>query len=90
MSSQQVLDYSPFMLSPIQEWLVVQNLINIHHWNQAFLLKFKKTVSYDLIKNKLTDLLNHYDIFKLRFSNTLTSQKYCSINNYKIDYIDEY
>lgn len=82
------LDGAPFLLSPIQLWLINQQLRNIHHWNQSFLLTLKKTFNYEFIKKKIFHLLNCYDVFKIKFDSLLKHQRYDSLSKEILHYID--
>ena len=57
----------PFNLSPIQTWLFEQNLCNISHWNQAFLLDIITPIKDNQLENILNNVFNNYDVFKLCF-----------------------
>lgn len=60
-----------FPLMPIQNWLYLQNLKNINHWNQAVFVSIKDN---DLKKNMLIEAFKHivrqHDIFNYCFSET--------------------
>lgn len=86
-SSLQI-DTTSFPLSPIQNWLITQRLANINHWNQSFLINIRKRLNFNSIKMQLTKLLNHYDIFKLRFDESLTMQHYVCEVDHDISHID--
>ncbi|MBD2309017.1 amino acid adenylation domain-containing protein [Chroococcidiopsis sp. FACHB-1243] len=56
-------------LTPIQHWFFEQNLLNLHHWNQAIVLEMPQ-VDLDLLEQVLQQLLLHHDALRLQFEQT--------------------
>ena len=57
----------PLPLTPIQHWFFEQNLLESHHWNQAFLLKAPPDIDASLLEKAIDQLLIHHDALRLRF-----------------------
>jgi amino acid adenylation domain-containing protein/non-ribosomal peptide synthase protein (TIGR01720 family) len=53
-------------LTPIQHWLLSQNLPELHHYNQALLLEVSPTVEVDYLRQALTYLWQHHDALRLQ------------------------
>ncbi|HEY9810223.1 MAG TPA: amino acid adenylation domain-containing protein [Halomicronema sp.] len=54
-------------LTPIQHWFFEQNLVDLHHWNQAVLLELRQPLDPVLIEQTLQELLKYHDALRLRF-----------------------
>lgn len=54
-------------LTPIQHWFFKQEQRNIHHFNQAILLKITQAVDPQHVEQALGHLLLHHDALRLRF-----------------------
>ena len=54
-------------LTPIQHWFFEQNLVDLHHWNQAVLLELRQPLEPVLIEQTLQELLKYHDALRLRF-----------------------
>jgi amino acid adenylation domain-containing protein/non-ribosomal peptide synthase protein (TIGR01720 family) len=55
-------------LTPIQLWLVEQDLADLHHFNQAALLPVARTVNLNLLVRALHAVVTHHDALHLRFA----------------------
>ena len=55
-------------LTPIQHWFFAKNLLEAHHYNQAFLLLVSPTLNPTLLQQALQQLLVHHDALRLRFT----------------------
>ncbi|MBD2278683.1 non-ribosomal peptide synthetase [Aphanizomenon flos-aquae] len=55
-------------LTPIQHWFFEQNLLEAHHFNQAFLLSVPSDIKPKLLKQVLQQSLVHHDALRLRFT----------------------
>jgi non-ribosomal peptide synthase protein (TIGR01720 family) len=60
----------PVPLTPIQHWFFAQKLPKPHHWNQAILLKVQQPLDLALLEQAFTQLLQHHDALRLRFTQT--------------------
>jgi amino acid adenylation domain-containing protein/non-ribosomal peptide synthase protein (TIGR01720 family) len=56
----------PVPLTPIQRWLLEQDLAEAHHFNQAALLPVARTVSPNLLARALHAVVAHHDALHLR------------------------
>ena len=54
-------------LTPIQRWLFEQQGFQLHHFNQAVLLKGKPRFEEKALKEALSALQEHHDAFRLRY-----------------------
>ena len=54
-------------LTPIQRWLFEQNLEEVRHYNQAFLLEVRERMDCGLLKRALQELSRHHDALRLRY-----------------------
>jgi amino acid adenylation domain-containing protein/non-ribosomal peptide synthase protein (TIGR01720 family) len=66
--AEQGVVKGPMPLTPIQHWFFEQNLLESHHWNQAFLLKAPHTLDASLLEEAIYQLLLHHDALRLRFT----------------------
>lgn len=57
-------------LTPIQHYFFEQDLLDRHHWNQAFLLEVQQTLDPKLLEQAVQQLLVHHDALRLRFEHT--------------------
>src|SRR5690606_18611037 len=58
----------PVPLTPIQRWLLEQDLAELHHFNQAALLPVARTVRLDLLARAMREVVAHHDALHLRFT----------------------
>ncbi|MCF4968894.1 non-ribosomal peptide synthetase [Nostoc sp. CMAA1605] len=78
-------------LTPIQHWFFEQNLVEAHHFNQAFLLSFPCDLQPEILKQVFQQLLVHHDALRLRFtpSDATWQQIYSAPNDHlAFSYID--
>lgn len=54
-------------LTPIQHWFFEQNLLDVHHWNQAVLLEVSQNLNPERLQKVVEHLLKHHDSLRLRF-----------------------
>jgi amino acid adenylation domain-containing protein/non-ribosomal peptide synthase protein (TIGR01720 family) len=66
--AEQGVITGPLPLTPIQHWFFEQNLLEPHHWNQAFLLRAPHTLDFSLLEKAFYQLLIHHDALRLRFT----------------------
>ncbi|MCC5601607.1 type I polyketide synthase [Nostoc favosum] len=64
---EQGLGTKELPLTPIQHWFLKQNQLNIHHCNQSLLLEIQQVCNPDLLEQALQHLIEHHDVFRLRF-----------------------
>ncbi|MEH2048358.1 amino acid adenylation domain-containing protein [Nostoc sp.] len=57
-------------LTPIQHWFFEQNLPQLHHFNQSFLLSVPSDLKPELLEQVLQQLLVHHDALRLRFTHS--------------------
>lgn len=57
-------------LTPIQHYFFEQDLLDRHHWNQAFLLEVQQALDPELLEQAVQQLLVHHDALRLRFEHT--------------------
>ncbi|MEX2664788.1 amino acid adenylation domain-containing protein, partial [Candidatus Uabimicrobium amorphum] len=55
-------------LTPIQQRFFAQNFIQLHHWNQAFLLVCNESLHIPFLQKALGVLIELHDALRLRFS----------------------
>jgi amino acid adenylation domain-containing protein/non-ribosomal peptide synthase protein (TIGR01720 family) len=60
----------PAPLTPIQRWWLEQELVDAHHWNQAFFLEVRDRLDPTALEEALAALLEHHDALRLRLSGT--------------------
>ena len=54
-------------LTPIQQWFFEQDLEDLHHYNQAFLLTVKERLERGMLEEAVKQLGRHHDALRLRF-----------------------
>lgn len=54
-------------LTPIQQWFFEQSLEEMHHYNQALLLKVSERLDRQLLECALKELVRHHDALKFRY-----------------------
>ncbi len=57
----------PVPLTPIQCWFFQQNLLDVHHYNQAVRLETKPGLGASQLKRVVQTLIEHHDALRLRF-----------------------
>ncbi|WP_235526606.1 non-ribosomal peptide synthetase [Nostoc piscinale] len=88
---KQELATGTLPLTPIQHWFFEQNLSQLHHFNQAFLLSVPSDLKLELLEQAFKQLLVHHDALRLRFkqSNSTWQQIYSAPNDsVAFSYID--
>lgn len=65
--AEQGVVEGPLPLTPIQCWFFEQELPQLHHWNQAFLLQVREVLQPGLLAEAVGHLLAHHDALRLRF-----------------------
>ncbi|MCX7596364.1 MAG: amino acid adenylation domain-containing protein, partial [Fischerella sp.] len=68
--AEQGLVTGPVSLTPIQHWFFNENFLDLHHWNQTFVLEMPQALDLDLLEQALQQLLLHHDALRLRFEKT--------------------
>jgi amino acid adenylation domain-containing protein/non-ribosomal peptide synthase protein (TIGR01720 family) len=81
-SSERTISPDPFPLTPIQNWLVTQNLQKLDHYNQAILLEVEPNLAPDLLTQAMQHLLTHHDALRLSIVQTESGwqQKYQAVS----------
>jgi non-ribosomal peptide synthase protein (TIGR01720 family) len=64
--AEQGLVQGEIPLTPIQHWFFEQNLLDLHHWNQAVLLEVQQAIDPVLLEQVIQQLLAHHDALRLR------------------------
>ena len=54
-------------LAPIQQWLFDQNLEEVHHYNQAFLVEVTERMDRGVLERALKELSRHHDALRFRY-----------------------
>jgi non-ribosomal peptide synthase protein (TIGR01720 family) len=54
------------VVTPIQHWLLEQNLTDLHHWNQAVMLETATEIDIEAMRRAVKVLLEHHDALRLR------------------------
>lgn len=54
-------------LTPIQRWFFEQNLEEMHHYNQALMLKVSERLDRQRLERALEELVRHHDALRLRY-----------------------
>ncbi|MBW4575238.1 MAG: amino acid adenylation domain-containing protein [Aphanothece sp. CMT-3BRIN-NPC111] len=67
MQAEQEAVTGEVFLTPIQQWFFEQNLVDLHHWNQAVLLEVRQKLDTVLLEQVVRHLLVHHDALRLRF-----------------------
>jgi amino acid adenylation domain-containing protein/non-ribosomal peptide synthase protein (TIGR01720 family) len=57
-------------LTPIQHYILEQNLVNPHHWNEAVLLEVTERIDCKSLEAAIQQLLIHHDALRLGFEQT--------------------
>src|SRR5579875_2474896 len=65
--AEQGIVTGPVILTPIQCWFFEQKLPELHHYNQAMMLKTPANVDYRLLMKAVELLVAHHDALRLRF-----------------------
>ncbi|MBI1924147.1 amino acid adenylation domain-containing protein [Candidatus Poribacteria bacterium] len=65
--AEQGLVTGPVPLTPIQHWFFERNLVDPHHFNQAFLFEVRQTLDPALLERAVQHLPVHHDALRLRF-----------------------
>ncbi|MBW4602158.1 MAG: SDR family NAD(P)-dependent oxidoreductase [Calothrix sp. FI2-JRJ7] len=73
--AEQGLVEGELPLTPIQHWFFEQNLLDLHHWNQAVLLELQQPINPVLLEQVIQHLLVHHDALRLRFVHDGSSWK---------------
>jgi non-ribosomal peptide synthase protein (TIGR01720 family) len=60
-------------LTPIQHYILEQNLTNPHHWNEAVLLEVTERLDCQCLEAAIQQLLIHHDALRLGFEQTASS-----------------
>lgn len=69
-SGDQELVTGSVSLTPIQKWLLEQDLPELHHYNQTMLLMVPKGTDIDLLESATGDMVKHHDALRMRFAQT--------------------
>ncbi|NET44012.1 non-ribosomal peptide synthetase [Okeania sp. SIO2B3] len=70
---QQGLVTGEIPLIPIQHWFFEQNLAEMHHFNQSFMLSVSPQLDPELLSTAVGKILEHHDVLRLRFHKTSKS-----------------
>ena len=54
-------------LTPIQRWFFAQELVDVQHWNQAFLFEVPADFSTSALATAVRGLVAHHDALRLRY-----------------------
>ncbi|MBP5973791.1 amino acid adenylation domain-containing protein [Brasilonema sp. CT11] len=65
--SEQGLVTGFIPLTPVLHWFFEQNLPELHHFNQSFLLEVPANLQPELLEQALRKLVYHHDALRLRF-----------------------
>ncbi len=57
----------PVNLLPVQEWFFENDVVDAHHWNQAFMIKVP-LLDKNKLENCLKKLVEHHDALRLRYA----------------------
>jgi amino acid adenylation domain-containing protein/non-ribosomal peptide synthase protein (TIGR01720 family) len=60
-------DEGEALLTPIQHWFFEQQIIDKNFWNHICVIKLKKSINVEYLKQTLRHLINFHDVFRLRF-----------------------
>ncbi len=78
-------------LTPIQHWFFEQELLNLHHFNQAVFLRVSEKLQPALLTQTLNKILQHHDILRSRYTKLSTSQSISestSISTWKAEIVE--
>ena len=59
-------------LTPIQQYILEQNLANRDHWNEAVLLEVGERLDRKFLEQAIQQLLIHHDALRLKFEQTVS------------------
>ncbi|ARU63629.1 hypothetical protein CBW65_23385 [Tumebacillus avium] len=65
--SEQGVVTGPALLTPMQHWLLAQDLPEKHYWNMPFLLEVRQRVDLEILKQAFGELMKHHDALRMRF-----------------------
>jgi non-ribosomal peptide synthase protein (TIGR01720 family) len=65
---EQELVTGPVLLTPIQQWLLEQDLPELHHYNQTMLLKLPQDIDLDLLESAIGEMLKQHDALRMRLT----------------------
>ena len=60
-------------LTPAQHWLLEQDLVELHHFNQALIVEVQESMSPVLLRQVVEHLLVHHDALRLRLRRETTA-----------------
>ena len=60
-------------LTPAQHWLLEQDLVELHHFNQALIVEVQESMSPVLLRQVVEHLLVHHDALRLRLKREATA-----------------
>jgi len=66
--AEQGLVVGALPLTPVQHWLLAQELPELHHFNQSVLLSLPDDLNVDALRLAFAAVLNHHDALRLRYS----------------------
>jgi amino acid adenylation domain-containing protein/non-ribosomal peptide synthase protein (TIGR01720 family) len=55
-------------LTPVQHWLLGQQLVDVHHYNQAVLVRLPAATDPELLRRAWAEVQRHHDALRLRLS----------------------
>ena len=55
-------------LTPVQHWLLDQQLVDVHHYNQAVLVRLPAETDVELMRRAWREVQRHHDVLRLRLS----------------------
>ena len=65
--TEQGLVLGTVPLTPIQQYLFDQNLLNLHHFNQSVLLEMQQNLDGNILSKVLDGIIIHHDALRMRF-----------------------
>jgi natural product biosynthesis luciferase-like monooxygenase protein/amino acid adenylation domain-containing protein/non-ribosomal peptide synthase protein (TIGR01720 family) len=54
-------------LTPVQHWFFEHDFAEMHHWNQAFLIKLKKYFDFNTLKNAFDQIITRHESLKISY-----------------------
>ena len=88
LEAQQGLQTGDVLLTPIQHWFFAQSNPEPHHWNQSLIVTIEKSVTVEMLRASLRELIVHHDALRLQYqacTNSDDSVRQAYSNNLEIE-----
>ncbi|MFN6514066.1 MAG: SDR family NAD(P)-dependent oxidoreductase [Nostoc sp. CreGUA01] len=82
--TEQKVETKELNLTPSQYWLLKQHQHDINHCNQSLLLEIRPICNPNLLEQALQHLIQHHDVFRLRFNQKEFGRQHINANFHDI------